>query len=122
MNTPTELGASTLSVSDHGYWQGIIELFGIEDVSVAAYGSSTVEIVAPLPRELRRGLRQAVLWCEPLSRRTRRVQCSAITWRVGHRLGDLAFAVPSPGALIELLVSRAELLAAREARRAGGAA
>lgn len=106
----------------YGYWKSVFDLFGITGVSLAAYGSSVIEVVAPLPLELRRGLRQAALWCEPRSRRSKRVQCGAITWRVGHRVGDLAFAVPSPGALIDLLVSRAELLAAREARRAGGAA
>lgn len=98
------------------FWRDVLELVCGKGhgLRVAVYSSGDdecVEILGQLPATLKRGLRQAVLWNEPLKLGAKRVGRGQFTWTPRLDAGGRSYAVPSMDALISLLDARRELLA-----------
>lgn len=88
---------------------GLVKLFAPGPGVLVGAANGNIEIIGKLPRVLRRGLKRAASWCEPLSRRSRKEPCGPIVWRTGWGVESPAFNINNFGALADLLAEVAAL-------------
>lgn len=99
------------------WWRGLIDIAAGEGhglrvgTMTCGYKDEKVEILGPLPLALRRGLKRAVPWWEPVRRGQVPWASFDITW-CPNPVGDgPRYAIPSFDALVGLLVARRKALA-----------